>query len=139
MVLASMVGCASFEARSYRLDERSDAAITKYYYAMESHRPISFSAFVAKIPIPHYYIYVGDRQLSPDLHLIAPKFSPGYSIQRIMQHGNRIYAIPIKTYHVELSPLFIFYWAIYERDGEVYAIGTQQMRFSHFRKEFTQH
>ena len=135
----ALVGCSSFGTNRYQLDQRTDSAITKYYYAMESHQATSFSAFVSKLHVSRYYVYVGDRQFDPDLYLTRPQFAPGYSIQQIKQHGNRIYAIPIKTYVAEWPPTKIYYWIMFEREQKMYAIGLEEMRLSDFRQEYSEH
>ena len=70
---------------------------------------------------------------------MAPKIARGFSINQIEQHGNNIYAIPIKTYVGPSSfATLIYYWVVIERDNKVYAMGFEEARLADFQRAFKQ-
>ena len=135
----AFVGCASVPYDQYGyLNSKQRDAIEAYSKSRRIDKDESFSAFISRMGITKYYIYSYDRMQHSIWGLLGdPTVANGYSVHDMMRHGNRIYAIPLKSYYEEVPPKNIDFWLVAERNRKMYAIGYTSWILADFKKEFS--
>lgn len=138
-VLASSVlsGCSTSFMDPYAT---IDGKTKDYLYAFQKNKmrnnSLSFAEFARNAKIKTIYVHAGDTMSVRDVLTGIVALADGYTVEDITKNGNRIFAIPFRSYSEEVPPKKVDFWIAAERGNRMYLLSAPIWSLKDFNTTF---